>query len=183
MTFLALAIDSAARSGFAVARSASVVDVAGAVTTAAQRRAVCEDVVQRRLAADLPLVVVAEDWPGLWRSWKTAVGAGRNWGRWLDHIELVLGVREDQIVRVNTRRWRSDLFGVELTRMKTPKGLKPRPPEEMKRLACTYVGEKDHDQAEAMCLALWAHTSIDAQEAADAAMRRTTRLQRGALKR
>lgn len=164
MTFLAFAIDSAERSGFALAREATSCELAGVTTTAAQRRAVCEDVAHRAAASGLPLVVVAESWPGLWRSWKTAIGAGRNWGKWVDHIELVLGVKEQWIVRVNTRRWRSDLFGVEA--MKGVHGM------DAKRLACTYVGTKDHDQAEAECIALWAHTSLDAHEAVEAALRR-----------
>jgi hypothetical protein len=167
MTFLAFGIDSAERSGFALARDATSCELAGVATTAAQRRAVCEDVAQRAASSGLPLVVVAESWPGLWRSWKTAIGAGRNWGKWVDHIELVLGVREKHIVRVNTRRWRSDLFGVEV--MKETFGM------DAKRLACTYVGTQDHDQAEAECLALWAHTSSDALEAAAAALRRKSR--------
>lgn len=167
--FLCLAIDPAKKSGWAWARNAQDTIETGSVTTAYERLEVCERTLALQEELQLPLVVTAEKWPGRWRSWASAVGTGKAYGRWLDHIEFVLKTKEQHILRVNTQRWRNALFGHMMSEGD------PKTPEELKRLACAYIGTKDFDAAEAGCMAIWTHSSVEGQEAAEKALRRLRR--------
>lgn len=170
LKFLAFGIDSAERSGIAVARHADRCEFSGVVRTAVQRRDTCERVAALQVKSGLPLVVVAEGWGGVWQRWSTAHGAGRNWGRWLDPIELILGVKEAQIVRVKPQTWRPALFGPEL--------VKGQDSDALKALACAYTGLADKDEAEAICLTFWVQSSVEGQEAAEAYVQRAARATR-----
>jgi hypothetical protein len=130
------------------------------------RQAACRLSADLVAQLDLPLVVMGEEWPGSWRSQKTAVGMGKAWGLWLDHIHFILGVKEAHIVRVNPSKWRSELYGKE--HYKTAGGKE----DGFRTLALAYTGVKDHNEAEAICIACWTHTSERGLEAAEKAAKR-----------
>ncbi len=150
---LVFAIDPGKTAGWAIARGPEQEDLLahGTATLPGHRLAACATVKKLRAQTRRKLVVVAEGWPGKWQSWKTALGIGKAYGLWLDHVEIILGVREDHIVRVNPARWRNDLLGAE--------NLKDTDPEEKKGLAVAYTGVEQTDAAEAACMALWAFSS------------------------
>jgi hypothetical protein len=59
-------------------------------------------------AADRPLVVVAETWPGLRGT--ALAGLGAQWGRWLAELER-LDVPARRVVRLTTGDWRRVVLG------------------------------------------------------------------------
>ena len=164
---IVFAIDPGKVAGWAIACGPEVEDLLahGTAKFPGHRVAACAGA--RKICAGRQLVVVAEGWPGTWQSWKTALGIGKAYGTWLDHVEIILGVREDHIVRVNPARWRNDLLGAE--------NLKDTDPEEKKGLAVAYTGVEQTDAAEAACMALWAFSSEAGVAAVEAAIGKMAR--------
>lgn len=176
LPFASFCLDPGKTSGYALARNNAVEDLVfhGHLRTATARRDVCRRVREYAEDVGLPLVVVAESWPGRWPSQKSALGMGRNWGRWIDHVELELGVKEDHILRVSFQRWRNDIYGPELCK----EARESDDDDAWKKLAMSYAGVDDHNEAEAMCIAIWSQTSFEGTDAAQAALKRLRRAQR-----
>ncbi len=165
--FVALGIDPGGTSGWALATHAEEVMDSGFVTKAHERQSVCEKVKSDLASIGLPLVVVVESWSaGGWKSYKSLIGLGKAFGQWLDHLELILGVKEAHLLRVHERKWRSHLFEAQM--LKDARNVK----NGMKHLACAFTGKEDHNEAEACCLALFAQSSVEGLEAVDATKRR-----------
>jgi hypothetical protein len=170
--FAAFAIDPGETAGWALAFNAELPHLLGIASNFARRKEVCREILQ--IVGELPLVVVAEYWTigGPRANYKMFIGLGQSFGRWLDHIEEILGVPEKEIVRPTPQLWRNGLFGSELVRKHSGKG------DDLKRLACAYVSPPgftpitDHNAAEAGCMACWAHVSEEGIEAAERAVRR-----------
>jgi hypothetical protein len=166
--FTVLGIDAGRVSGWAVTHAGEHVVESGVARDLAGRIAAIG--ATRKVIAQYraPLVVVAETWSaGGWRSHKALIGIGKAWGRWLETLERDLGVREQHIVLAHERRWRHHLFDAA--------ELKGKGSDELKRLSCTYAGVADHNQAEAICLAIFGQTSEQGLDAAEAAARRLLR--------
>jgi hypothetical protein len=168
LEYLTFAIDAGSTSGWAVADGNTPDDVleSGISKKPEHRRDACAAAKGWQANTGLPLIVVAEDWPGKWRSWKSALGIGRQWGMWVDHIHFTTGVKEGHILRVNPARWRNDLYGPEMVR--EAQGHQ----DGMRKLAVSFAGVADHNEAEARCIAIWAHQSFAGQASAEAALKR-----------
>jgi len=163
--YITFAIDPGKVSGWAVATGPDSVVMSGVAKTAADRKAVCETVLEFWEKAQLPLVVIAEEWTaGGWKNYSSLIGVGKAWGTWIDHIHLCLGVPEQHILRFNPRFWRHNIF--------TSADLKGLDSNGLKLLACQYTGVKDHNEAEAICMAMVGHSSDKGVEAAETATRR-----------
>lgn len=173
--FVSFAIDPGEVSGWGIALAPEVPFEFGIATCRESRRNACETAKNVSSKLRLPLVVIAENWTigGPRISHKFLIGLGANYGKWLDHIEEILGITEDQILRPVPSTWRNGLFGGQLVhahRGNDGAGLK--------RLACAYVSPpgappvKDHNMAEAACMACWAHCSEEGIEAAEKAAER-----------
>lgn len=165
--FIAFAIDAGSVSGWAIALHAEGVLASGVAKKAHERAAVVERVWRLTQTKGYPLVIVTESFnAGGWRSHKALIGVGKALGRWLDHIELALDVKETHILKANVSKWRHHFFDHKLLKdaVKVENGLK--------KLACSFAGVEDHNRAEAICLALFAQSSIEGVEAAEAALRR-----------
>lgn len=172
--FVSFAIDPGEISGWAIAKNSNEPTMLGTTETIQQRVFACRQAVQ--LANNLPIVVVVEEWTlgGPRANYKMFAGLGKNYGRWLDHIELIIGVQESDILRVTPQKWRNGLFGSAIKRYCS----KPDVTSKLKRLACAYVSPPEkppissHNAAEAGCIACWAHCSEEGLDAALQAYRR-----------
>ncbi len=175
LQYLSFGIDAAKVSGWGLALGTSVKDLlgSGVAKTAIERRDAC--IYARDWAADLdlPLLVVAESWPGRFPGQKQALGMGRAFGRWLENIELVLGAREDHILRIGMTSWRADLFPADLLRLAKEQQKEDR--TGYKRLACAFADVADDNEAEAICITVWSQASF---EGAEAAVKLVARLRR-----
>ena len=111
-----LAIDPGATSGWALwgpDRPRSPSDrlrswTVGTASTWQGRYAAVVDAAHLASDADLPLVVVAETWPGLRGT--ALAGLGAQWGRWLAELER-LDVPARRVVRLTTGDWRRVVLG------------------------------------------------------------------------
>ena len=147
-----LAIDPGLDSGWAIAHHEGQVLRSGVARDALARQGVCyvvRDLLDSLLAAgrEPMLVVVMERWGAGFRNMNAILGLGRSVGQWLESLELHLGVREADVIRVTPMTWRNALFeSVEL---------KQAGKAGLKRLACQYTGLRDHNEADAGCMAMW----------------------------
>jgi hypothetical protein len=102
------------------------------------------------------------------------MGLGKAYGQWIDHIEELLGVPESEFVRPTQQLWRNGLWGGEMVREHSGGA-------GLKRLACAFMSPpggtpvKDHNAAEAGCMAVWTFYSEEGLEAAERALRRRER--------
>lgn len=151
-----LAIDPGAVSGWAVfirgeRRSSGRIPEREPATLRLNRHDV---VMMAKDAADnenLPLVVVAEKWTaGGWASHLTLVGLGAAWGEWRAALDR-WGVPKRRVVRVYSQTWRAAVIGG-----------RQRSTEKWKASARLVAQAQcrtlaiDDDQAEAICIGLWA---------------------------
>lgn len=171
--FVSFAIDPGETSGWGIALTSVLPFEFGIANTRESRREACERAKHVVSTLHLPLVVIAESWTvgGPRVNHKMLIGLGASYGRWLDHVEEILGVPEQHILRPTPQAWRNELFGGKLVRQHKGDG-------GLKRLACAYVSPpgapavKEHNAAEAGCIACWAHCSFEGLEAAERAARR-----------
>lgn len=163
--YVSFGIDAAKVSGWGLALGTSVKDLlgSGVAKTAVERRDACISAREWAEDLDLPLLVVAESWPGRFPGQKQALGMGRAFGRWLEDIELELGVREDHILRIGVTSWRADLFPPELLRQ--AKEQQKEDKTGYKRLACAFADVADDNEAEAICITVWSQSSFEGAEA------------------
>jgi len=174
---ISFGLDPGAVSGWAIALNPELPYVFGTTNSISERKEACRTVFELSVRLGLPIVVVAEEWTagGPRANYKMFVGLGKNYGRWLDHIELILRIPEDQILRVTQQKWRNGLFGGKTIAKYCPR---PNVGDKLKRLACAYVSPwgsepcKDHNAAEAACIACWAHCSEEGVIAAERAISR-----------
>jgi hypothetical protein len=174
--FLAFGLDPGEESGWGIAINPEYPLEFGTASTIATRKEVCLLVVGYSVQLQLPIVVFVEEWTagGPQATYKMYVGLGKNYGRWLDHIELIIGVSESDIVRVTPQKWRNGLFGEAIRKycQKPDVGVK------LKKLACAYVSptptklHRNHNAAEAACIACWGHCSEEGMDASERAIRR-----------
>jgi hypothetical protein len=168
--FLTLGIDPGKESGWAVALPDTVL-ASGMASKPEDRLGAIGVTLFEVRERGLPLVVVTEQWgAGGWQSHKALLGLGRAYGTWLDHIAVVLGVNEPDFVRVHPTEWRHHFFDHAEIKAAGKDGLKT--------LACTYAGVQDHNEAEAICLALYGQSSEKGQDAAEKAHRKASRRKR-----
>lgn len=153
-----LAVDPGRRSGVAVTAGDDLVLVDASLSTRETRRFACDTAEDEAFARQWPCIAVVETWTqhGKW-SFRSALSLGEQAGRWLAEIE---GRSFVAVVRVEPNEWRRALFG----------GGPNRKTEEWKDLAKQRVlgrfGERrDHDAAEAICMAEWASRSRRVAEA------------------
>lgn len=100
-----LAIDPAATSGWAIFEGKARV-TSGVTRCAADRLHVVDQWSEHATANGLVRFVVAEKWtPGM-PSHSVMFGTGAAWGRWLERLEDS-GYREDWILRLEPRQWRT----------------------------------------------------------------------------
>ena len=169
MKFISFAIDPGESSGWAIALTPDAANASGVARTPHERVAVCHLVAEYVEDTEYPLVVTAEKWNA--RGWRnvfyTALGLGRSFGRWLDHIELILGVKEQHFLRFHPNTWKHVIF--------TADELKGISREDHKRLVCQYTGVPEHDRADAMCMAMATHSTEEGLKAAESAVRRAKR--------
>jgi Holliday junction resolvasome RuvABC endonuclease subunit len=149
-SFFALGIDPGERSGWglldasgrrvasgAVRRGQELVDAAMGAQDAASR-------------GGCYLVVGAERWTAGWAggrgNFKTYFGMGAAWGRWALALELA-GVGAKRIGRVVPATWRKDVLG---------NGAATKPMA-VAYVRAAYKVDVGDDEAEALCIAAWAH--------------------------
>lgn len=170
MAVITIGIDQGARSGWGIAVGRTVV-ASGVATTAAQRRAVLELARDRKGGSLRGVLVMFEDHSGMplqrltrddhrterrgragapERSTASILGQGSNKGRWLEQLDL-LGHPKALRDKIKPHVWRAKL-GIT-GKIGTARA---------KRAACdiasaaTGMRIDDHDQAEGVCLALFA---------------------------
>lgn len=165
-----LAIDAGAVSGHALTAPENgkhaLLD-SGYCGDADERSQVCEDAWLSADARDLPLVVVAEDWPSGAFPNATAYGSVReSWGAWRQALEAALGDEPLRLVRVHVGTWRGALGlrpVVDATVRAKPE--RDRSRAAWKRSAVLAVSARfgmmcSDDEAEAICIATWgAHSA------------------------
>jgi hypothetical protein len=145
-----LAIDPGARSGFAVFERGALL-ASGSLLPSESRVEVAREAARLSEASGLPLVAVAEKWTaGGWRSAASMIGTGAAWGVWLGALGEI-GQPNRRIVRVTTQAWRKAVLGMNARAghdaLKAASQLRAR----------TVVGrEVGHDEADAVCIGLWA---------------------------
>lgn len=176
--FLAFALDPGEVAGWGVATCAELPLELGIAKSMSDRKWVCQHVKSMSEELGLPILVVAEEWTagGPRAHYKMYTGLGENYGRWLDWIELILETPKDKILRVTPQTWRNGLFTPEVLQQYCSGFDRSW---KMKRLACAYVSpspslaksRRDHNAAEAACIACWAHCSIEGVEAAERVIR------------
>ena len=146
-----LGVDPGATSGVAITVNGKILS-SGSCTGQDYVPWVCR---AEKLQVDLqrPLVVAMETWTphGKW-GFKQALSLGEQAGRWLGMIERVC--IDALVVRVEPGEWRRALFG----------GVLNRPTKVWKDLALMHaLAATDsmcrEDEAEAICMALWASRS------------------------
>lgn len=157
LKFVNLGIDAGATAGWAITTCSDVsaCTMHGEVKTPQQRMEVIKLANAQAKKTKLPLVVSAEEWPGRWPSYKSAMGMGRNWGRWLDNIELVLGIKESKILRFSFNKWRYGLWEPDIVRAAS------KEKNGYKKLAMSYTNVSKHNEAEAICISVY--TQLDAE--------------------
>ena len=166
--FVAIGIDSGRESGWAVAADAKTILAAGVATTPADRIDAVEHAEALARERSLPIVTVLEKWgAGGWQTHSTIIGMGEQRGRWLEVLELYLQIEKKHIVQPHPNQWRTAFF--------EQKDWFGKKSPELKRLACTYTGVPDHNEAEARLLAMYAFVSEAGLDAADKAWRRLRR--------
>lgn len=166
--FLTFGVDPGSLSGWAIANDPNSVLTSGTAKTVAERFDAVETAEAYAREMGLPLVGVVENWgSGGWRTVATAIGLGRSLGRWLELIELILGIRERDLVRPHPKTWQHHFFEHGMIQGKKS--------EEMKGIACAFTGAADHNEAEACCLAMYGQGSVEGIEAAEKAARRLQR--------
>lgn len=176
-----LAVDPAATSGWAIF-DCGLYYASGVAATAFERGAALEllnDVAPHRRRVPANLLVVVEDWrigrrprrkgdgtdSGNW-SPTTLVRMGESRGRWLERAASA-GIPEAQIVHVEPPTWRAVLAGM-------PR----RSGEQAKASAVQLVRMRfsnqveDENEAEAVCIALWAQHAPEVSQALATAARR-----------
>jgi len=169
--FVSFAVDPGSESGWGIALIPEFVAEFGTASTINERKSACERAKIMAEDLNLPLVATVEEWTigGPRVNHKMLIGLGKSYGRWLDHIELILGISEDDIVRATPQKWRNGLFGSKLVKKYTGNSLKA--------LACAYLSPsgslpvKNHNAAEAGCIACWAHCSEEGVIAGERAWR------------
>jgi len=110
-------------------------------------------------ALELPLVVVAENWTaGGWRSAASMMGTGAAWGVWLGALGEI-GQPKRRIVRVNTQTWRKAVLGMNARAGHDALKAAAR------ARALTLVGrDVGDDEADAICIGVWASYAEDVAE-------------------
>jgi hypothetical protein len=142
----------------------------GVVKSAIERRDACLYVKKRVQGRKAPLVVITERFTkGGWGSYLTLIGVGKSRGRWLEHLELILDLKEKHLLQVTPQAWRFHLYPAPVIKACA------RQKDRLKQLAVDYTGCESPDEAEARCLTVYAHTTEVGFDAAEAAERRRAR--------
>ena len=138
---IVLGIDPGAVSGWAIAVSGEEVTEYG--TAKVYEGRLYPVMKAARVAAKQQASIhVAMEWPtaGGWTA-TTAMGFGRNQGRWLELIEQELGISQRRVIQVAPQTWRAATHGVL-------RG------DDVKGAACSFANVEQPDAAEAACLSL-----------------------------
>jgi hypothetical protein len=156
--FVTFGIDPGDTSGWGVATCPEIPAIVGIATTIEQRVEVCRYV--KEFSKGLPIVVGIEDWTigGPNANYHMFKSLGESAGRWLEQVEAILGITKKHVVRTTPQQWRNGLFTPGMVRNHSGG-------EGLKRLACAFVSPpdaepvKNHNAAEAGCIACWLHCS------------------------
>lgn len=148
-----LALDPGRTSGYSV-WSNGILRAHGTAKNARDRaRAMAEAIAEHsRLggAKEATFTIVAEEWSaGGWGSYKTLIGLGAEWGKWLAIFED-LAIRPSQIVRVQVREWRKCLIKFPGRKVADWKAVAVRHCE------LKHAITVSHDVAEAIVIGEWA---------------------------
>lgn len=126
----------------------------GTAKTAAQRGEAVAAALRVEQSTGAALVVVAERWQGGFRqqrsSTRTIAGLGASWGRWAEQLEMQ-GHPARRVIRVPPFGWHKVL----------PSGRSTAKARALRLVAHRFPAFKvvSHDQAEAICIGLWGHSS------------------------
>lgn len=149
---IVLGVDPGNVSGWAIALDPETILEHGIAKRARERlRAV---VTARRIARahGRPLRVCMEWVTAGGGTARTAMGIGKGRGLWLTLFDLVLGVREERVLRADPRDWRKATHGV----VKAPGADRKERERAFKAAAIAFTRIPEADAAEAACIAMWA---------------------------
>lgn len=138
-----LAVDPAATSGWALWTGQAW--ATGVATDWRHRFCVARDAGHARALTGMPLVVVAETWPGLRGA--ALAGLGTQWGKWLAELERY--ELAPKVVRADTGTWRKAVLGI--TRQSGDASKRAA----MLRARAVLGHDVTADEAEALCIGLW----------------------------
>lgn len=105
---------------------------------------------------DTELKVVVEKWHGRMPSWAGAIGLGKQLGKFLETVELNLGVKERHVLFIDVSDWRNDVYTLDQRR-----ACKGGGSAAWKALAADVTGISQHDAAEAVLIGLSAVQRIN----------------------
>ena len=147
-----LAVDPGAKSGWAIFDRGRYV-TSGVATRSLGRKVAIDSATDQAKMSGLPLVIVAEKWTagGLHANPATMAGLGAAWGMWAEAIEEA-GIPKARIVRVFPQTWRAAI-------LQPRRGTKSEVLKAMsvvRAQAITGMADVNHDEADAVCIGLWA---------------------------